>query len=256
MLIALTRPVSSSIADCALTFLDREPIDVERAAAQHRRYEACLRQLGLRVVELPAQPDMPDAVFVEDTAVVLDDVAVITAPRLPSRRSEIESTAQALAQWRPLLRLNGASTLEGGDVVRIGRTLYIGQSSRTNGEGIESMRRLLAPRGYDVRGVAVERCLHLKTACTYIGRDTLLANPDWVDTSAFDGVSVIDVDPGEPEAGNALLADDTVIVPANFPNTRSRLQRAGFSVVTVDISELQKAEAGLTCCSIVFNASA
>jgi dimethylargininase len=252
MLTALTRPVSSTMTDCALTYLDRQPIDLDRAVAQHRDYQDCLRRLGVEVVELPPQPELPDAVFVEDTAVVLDDIAVITSPRLPSRRSEVDSTARALAQWRPLLRLDGASRLEGGDVVRIGSTLYIGHSSRTNSEGIEAMRQLLVPRGYEVRAIAVEKCLHLKTACTYIGRDTLLVNPDWVDTVEFEGVRVIEVDPDELEGGNALLAGDTVMVPANCPRTRARIEHEGFSVVAVDISELQKAEAGLTCCSIVF----
>jgi dimethylargininase len=251
---ALTRAVSPSLADCALTFQERTPIDVQRAMAQHAAYEDTLRSLGVRVVSLPAEPDLPDAVFVEDTAVVVDELAVLTAPRLPSRRREVASMDAALAPLRHRAYIQGDGTLEGGDVMRIGRDLYVGRSARTNESGIAQLAAHLAPLGYTVHATRFSHCLHLKSACTYIGRNMVLANRDWVDTSQFGGVDVTDVDPEEPAAANALLVSGHVVLPASFPLTCRRLTAAGFSVIAVDVSELQKAEAGVTCCSILLDA--
>jgi dimethylargininase len=203
------------------------------------------------VVELPAAPDLPDAVFVEDTAVVVDEVGVVTQPKLKSRRQETWSTATLLAQYRPLKKLYGPATLEGGDVVRIGRTLYVGLSSRTNQDGIDQLQDFLRPYEYEIKAVPCEKCLHLKTACTYIGNNTLLANTAWVDTAQFEGLEVVPVADGEEEAGNALLLNGTLVMPSSFPQTRAALEARGFRVATVDVSELQKAEAGVTCCSIL-----
>jgi dimethylargininase len=250
--LALTRPVSPSIADCALTFLDRQPIDVGRAALQHGAYEACLEELGVRLVPLPAEPDLPDAVFVEDTAVVLDEVAIAAAPPLPARRREVAGVAQVLSRYRPVRSLGGGALLEGGDVLRIGRVLYVGLSGRTNREGAMQLAALAEPHGYDVRPVTFEGCLHLKTACTYIGRNSVLANRAWLDTAQIEGVEVVEVAPDEAGAGNALLVRDTVVMSASFPETCARLRARGFQVRAVDVSELEKAEAGVTCCSILF----
>jgi len=251
-LLALTRPVSPSIGDCVLTFAEQQPIDVGRAALQHRAYEACLVELGVRLVPVPAEPDLPDAVFVEDTAVVLDEVAIAAAPPLPTRRREVASVAQVLSHYRPIRALAGGALLEGGDVLRIGRVLYVGLSGRTNREGTRQLAALAAPHGYEVRPVAVEGCLHLKTACTYVGRNTVLANRSWVDPGQLEGVEVVEVAPGEAGAGNALLMRDTVVMSASFPETSARLRSRGFRVGMVDVSELEKAEAGVTCCSILF----
>lgn len=251
-LIALTRPVSPSIVECALTYLERCSIDADLASRQHDAYVEALERLGATVVTLPQQPELPDAVFVEDTAVVVDEVAVMTRPRLPLRRAEVESTAAVLAGYRPQRALTGDATMEGGDVVRIDRTLYVGISTRTNETGVAQLAEFLEPFGYEVRATPFEGCLHLKTACTFIGRNTILANRQWVDTDQFAGVDVIEVAPDEPEAGNALPIGDGVIMPASFPGTRQRLEERGFKIESVDVSELQKAEAGVTCCSIVF----
>jgi dimethylargininase len=248
---AIVRPVSPSIVDCALTYLDRQPIDPALAARQHDAYVATLRDLGAEIIELPAAPELPDAVFVEDTAVVVNELGVITAPRLDSRRQEVQSTAAVLTEYRPLKQISGEGTVEGGDVLRIGRTLYVGLSRRSNQEGIDQLADFLRPYEYDVRATPFDGALHLKTACTYIGNRTLLANPRWIDTSLFDDVEVVEVAPGEEEAGNALLLHDTVVMPSNFPRTRAALEERGFRVVPVDVSELQKAEAGVTCCSIL-----
>lgn len=249
---ALTRTISPSLTECLLTHMDREPIDVELAARQHDDYEQVLRDEGLDVLSLPAEPAMPDSVFVEDTAVVVDELAVITKPARPSRQPETESVAAVLGKYRRLVRIEAPGTLEGGDVLRVGRTVYVGRSTRTNDAGIEQLRDFLGPLGYEVIAVDVGNCLHLKTACTDIGRGILLANPEWADMSAFRGLEVLPVDPGEEFAGNALRVNGTVVMPSSFPRTAAKVEERGFIVRPVDVSELQKAEAGLTCCSVLF----
>jgi dimethylargininase len=249
---ALTRGVSRTIDQCALSFIDREAIDLERARVQHRVYEETLERLGVRVVSLPPEDDLHDAVFVEDTAVVVDELAVMTAPRLEARRREVSSVAEALARYRPLWFLEGGASLEGGDVMRIRRTLYAGRSARSNAEGIEQLRTALEPHGYGVRAAEFAGCLHLKSACSYLGRNTVLVNPDWVDGGQFGDVNVIEVAASEPAAANVLAVSDVLVMPACYPETRKVLERAGFTVIALDVSELQKAEAGVTCCSLIF----
>ncbi|MEN3331237.1 MAG: dimethylargininase [Blastocatellia bacterium] len=252
-LIALTRPVSPSINACELTFHDQQPIDVAKATEQHRAYEDCLRSLGAEVISLPLEPDLPDAVFVEDAAIVVDEVAVIPLMGAASRRPEIFSLAVALKAYRPLRYMEPPATLDGGDVLRVGRRLFIGLSSRTNQAGIAQLGGHLAPFGYDVQAVEVTGCLHLKSACTYVGNDTLLINRAWVDAAAFAGFDFIDVPASEPGAANALLIGEKVIMPSAFPQTISLLEGRGFKVRPVDVSEFQKAEGGVTCKSVIFN---
>jgi dimethylargininase len=252
--IAITRDVSASIGDCALSFVQRSPIDTDRAIAQHAGYRQALVALGCRVVALPAQDALPDAVFVEDVALVLDEVAVVTRPGARSRRDEAESVAQVLAGYRPLLRIVAPGTLDGGDVLRVGRDVYVGQSARSNAEGIAQLRALLAGHGYRVHGVPTRGCLHLKSAATQVAGDTLLVQPAWVDPAVFTGCHLVEVDPAEEHAANALRIGAGVVYPDCFPRTRQRLEAAGIAVTTVDVSELQKAEGAVTCCSLVFDA--
>lgn len=252
MLTALTRAVSPSFAECELLFLQREPIDVSMAVQQHQAYERRLRHLGVRVLSLPAEPELPDAVFVEDPAVVVDEVAVLTAPGPLLRRREVASIAVALSPYRSLRYIagNGAS-LEGGDVLRIGRTLYVGSSRRTNAEGRSQLAAALQPFGYEVVTVPVTGCLHLKSACTYIGQGTLLINRQWLDLEPLLAYDAVAVAPEEPGAANALLIGETVLLPESYPRTRELLARRGFQVESVDNSEFQKAEGALTCCCIL-----
>lgn len=251
MRVAITRAVSPEIARCELTHLARERIDPVTAAAQHREYERCLATLGCEVVRLPPEPQMPDSVFVEDAALFLDEVAVITRPGAESRRPETRSIAEALAPYRPLARIRPPATLDGGDVLRAGRTLFVGLSSRTCAEGVEQLERMVGPLGYAVRPVEVRGCLHLKSAATLVRPDTLLVNPDWVPTDAFEGLSRIEVDRAEPQGANALKIGGAVVYPAAYPRTRDRLERRAIRVVEVDVSELGKAEGGVTCCSLI-----
>ena len=254
MLTAITRAVSPTLGDCQLEHLDRQPIDVQRAAAQHRAYEVCLRELGARVISLPAAVECPDGVFVEDPALVLDEVAVVTRMGAGARRAESESLAEAVARFREVRRLGEPATLEGGDVMRIGRTLYVGRSRRTNAAGIEQLAEIVAPYGYRVVAVEVTGCLHLKSACCYLGGDRILANRNWIDPAPLAGFSFVDVAAQEPRGANVLRIGDTVLIPAAFPQTAGVLSAAGFQPRLVDTSELLKAEAGVTCVSLLFEA--
>lgn len=252
MRIAMTRSVSDAITRCELTHVARAPIDVNAARTQHAAYEAALAGLGCRVTRLPDLPDQPDAVFVEDTAVVLDEIAVITHPGAPSRRPETASVAEALARYRSLCWIQPPATLDGGDVLVLGRDVFVGLSGRTSVEGVTQLRRVLEPFGYEVSGLEVNGCLHLKSAASRVADRAVLVNADWIDVRRFTGVDVIEVDPAEPFAANALRIGATVLHSDMHPRTRERLERNAITTQVIDVSELAKAEAGVTCCSIVF----
>ena len=255
MLTAITREVSPAIARCALTHLERRPIDYKLACAQHRAYVQCLKDLGCEVIMLPTEPDLPDSVFIEDAAIVLDELAIITRPGHETRRAETPSIEEALRPYRPIERIEAPATLDGGDVLIVDRTVYVGLSQRTNEAGLTALQRILAPHGYTIRGLPIDACLHLKSACTYVGRRTLLINRQWVDGEAFAGLDLLDVHEDEPDAANALLVQDTLIYPAAYPKTRRRLEGWGFALETIDLSELAKAEGAVTCCSLIFRRS-
>ena len=252
-MIAITRPVSRSIDHAQLTHIERQTIDYERAVAQHEAYERALGKLGCFIERLPADDRFPDGVFVEDTVVVFDELAVITRPGAESRRGETASMEPVIGRYRTLHALTAPATLDGGDVLVVGSTVWIGRSTRTNDEAIEAMRSLLVPRGYEVNAVEVEEALHLKTAVTCLRADDdplLLINPDWIAPAVFPYES-IDVDPGEPFAANALAIGETVIYSAAHPSTAKKIAAAGFRLELLDVSELAKAEAGVTCCSVI-----
>ncbi len=252
MLTAITRAVSPAIVNCELSFIDRKPINLMRAREQHHAYEKLLESLGARLVSLPAEADLPDSMFVEDPAIVLDELAVVLPLGTETRRREAASLAQALAKFRKLEHITLPGTLEGGDVLRIGRKLFVGLTKRSNAEGIRQLAAILAPFPYEVIVVPVTGCLHLKSAVTCLGRNTLLANRAWFDTAPLAEYECIDVDPAEPHAANALALGGTIIFPASFPRTRARIEAHGFHLTPLDISELQKAESGLTCSSLLF----
>ncbi|HEV3182851.1 MAG TPA: arginine deiminase family protein [Steroidobacteraceae bacterium] len=250
-MLALVREVSPQLAQCELTHLERAAIDARRAVRQHREYTQALQALGCRLEWLPPLPQCPDGVFVEDTAVVLPEIAVVTRPGAVSRRGETPSVAQALRHRARVSLIAEPGCLEGGDVLHIGRTLHIGASGRTNAAGIAQLAALVSPHGYRVDQVALAGCLHLKSACSFIPPDVLLVNPDWVDPPTFGPLRVIAVDEREPQAANTLTIGGTTLVSAAYPHTRRRLEAAGVRVATVDVSELHKAEGGLTCMSVL-----
>ena len=251
MPIALTRNVPPSIDNCELTHLSREPIDFGRAAEQHALYEESLVALGCTVRRLPSLPDLPDSVFVEDMAVVLPELAIITRPGAESRRAEVMSVADALRPHRPLAFIESSGTLDGGDVLHIGSTIYVGESTRTNAEGVRQLAQLASPYGYDVQPVNVSGCLHLKSAVTRVAKDVILLNPSWVDSSVFRGLQQIEVLPDEPFAANALWIGESIIYSASYDATRRHLEQQGIKVHVVETDELEKAEGAVTCCSIL-----
>ena len=252
MLIAITREVSRSIKDCELTYLPRIPIDIDLARRQHRAYRDALSNMGAEVVCLPEEPAMPDSVFVEDIAVVLDECAIITLPGPVARRMEIPSIVDALKPYRELRAIEPPGSLEGGDVLVLGRNIYIGMTGRSNEPAASQVRAFLEPFGYRVHTVPVNGCLHLKSAITQLGRDSLLINPGWVERTHFHGWRFFEVDPGEPFAANVLWIGDRVLYQPAFPKTCAKLEAAGFNLLLTDQSELGKGEGALTCCSLIF----
>src|SRR5580698_10380622 len=192
MLTAITRAVSPAIVNCELSFIPRQPINLQTAVAQHHAYEGLLKKLGAQVVSLPAEPDLPDSMFVEDPAIVLDELAVIFPLGTESRRREAASLAEAISKFRTLEYVALPGNLEGGDILRIGRKLFVGVTKRSNGEGIRQLAAILAPHRYEVIPVPVTGCLHLKSAVTYLGQNTLLANRAWFDTAPLASFECID----------------------------------------------------------------
>jgi dimethylargininase len=253
MAIAITRGVSPAITRCELTFRAREAIDYDRAVAQHRAYERLLRDLGLDVLEIDADPDLPDCCFVEDAAVVLDEIAVVTSPGAVSRRPETAAVAAALAPYRRLVRMAPPAHLDGGDVLVVGRRIFVGLSKRSGPAGVAVLADAVRPFGYVVTTVALHGCLHLKSAVTAAADDALLVNRDWIDLAPFRGFDLIDVAEGEADAANVLRVGSTLIAAAGFPRTADRLRARALEVRTVDVSEFLKAEAGVTCKSLVFD---
>ncbi|TAK50550.1 MAG: dimethylargininase [Saprospiraceae bacterium] len=252
MPIAITRPVSPRMYACELTHLERQLINIALAEKQHEEYEDALRKLGCEIVRAPELPFYPDSVFVEDCAFVVDELAIITRPGSERRRDETISMAEVLEDYRTLHFIESPGLLDGGDVLRVGRRIWVGLSGRSNSAALKQIQAILTPHGYTVTGVPLTGCLHLKSAVTQAGPDILLLNPDWVNPDIFEDFDFIETHPEEPGAANALLTGETVIFPADFPHTALRLAEAGIELLLVDNSEVIKAEGGVTCCSVIF----
>lgn len=252
MLIGLTHAVSPDIAGCEVTYIERDPVDYERAARQHAEYCGLLKRRGLRVETLSESADCPDSCFVEDTAIVFDEVAIIASMGAPSRRAERGAVQKFLARHRPLAFIELPATIDGGDVVKAGRNVFVGLSTRTNALAVSEMERILAPLGYRVRAVKIGSSLHLTTACSALDDETLLVNPRWVDLEPFKGLKVLTVSEDEPWSANTLRLSDAVCIEAGAPRTQQLVRGLGLEVEVIDISELRKAEGSLTCLSIIF----
>jgi dimethylargininase len=248
-MLALVREVSPQLAQCELSHIARAPIDAERAVRQHRAYTETLAGLGCRLEWLPALAQHPDGVFVEDTAVVLPELAVLTHPGIASRRGETPSVAEALARRLPVVRITAPASLDGGDVLSIGRRLFVGASARSNGAGVSQLADAVRRFGYSVAAVPLSGCLHLKSACTFIPPDLLLVNSAWVDPAEFGTGRVVEV--AEPYGGNTLTVAGVTLVSTLYPRTQERLEQAGVRTRALDVSELHKAEAALTCMSLI-----
>lgn len=249
---ALVRELSDGLELCELSHLDRIPVDADLARAQHAGYVAALEGVGLEVLRLPPLEGHPDAVFVEDCAVVLDEVAVIARPGADSRRGEVASVAAALAPFRELVTIEEPATLEGGDVMVCGEMVYVGWSRRTNHAGLKRLAHLVFEHGYTAKAAEVDGCLHLKTAVTRLDDERLVANTAWVDLGRVRDMEVVPVHPDEPHGANVLALDRTLVCSAAYPRTNESLSRLGFEIVEVEMGELHKMESAVTCSSIVF----
>ena len=254
MLTAITHKPSANLANCELTFIGKDKIDFSKAVKQHNAYCIKLQKLGAKVITLEKNSHLPDSVFVEDAAIVLPEIAIITSLGVESRRGEIMAISDELSKFRSLERIKLPATIEGGDVLQIGNKLFVGQSTRTNNGGIDALRKIASDYGYEVIGVEVTGCLHLTTGCTALEDSTVLINPDWLDSDAFDGFEQIKVPSDEPFAGNILRVKNTILIHEGFEKTRGIIENRGYKVETINISEFLKAEAALTCMSIIFEA--
>jgi dimethylargininase len=234
------------------THIGRAPIDFHRALQQHEEYCDMLRRLGVEVRVLEVNRDLADSVFIEDTALVLDELAILASMGAASRRAETIGIEPVLREYRQVHRIEASATLEGGDVTRIGRTLLVGLSSRTNLAGIQALKNIVKPYDYEIIPVAVGRCLHLKTACTALPNETLLVNPSLLDINALSKFEIIPVPDQEPCAADVLSVGQRVCLPMEHKWTAQMLAHRGFAVETVDLSEFAKAEGGITCLSLLF----
>jgi dimethylargininase len=251
MPLAITRDVSPRFNECEITHITRVPIDLDMACLQHHEYINALKKLGCTVVELPAEPELPDSVFVEDAAFVLPEAAIITRPGADSRKPETESITRALSPYIKLIQMQEPATIDGGDVLVLGKNIYVGLSTRSNEHALKQLSQELCDYGYQVTGVQMHDCLHLKSAVTSVDEKTLLINRNWVDTHHFEKFDWIEVDPSEPFGANCLPIGESIIFPTAFPNTLASLEERGYRVITVDVSELAKAEGAVTCCSLI-----
>lgn len=237
---------------CELTFVSRDTIDTALAVQQHEDYQSALSSLGCEIVTIPTEEGLADSVFIEDTALVLDEIAVLCRPGAESRRPEVAGVAGALKPYRTLASIRSPGTVDGGDLLCVGKVIYAGLSTRSNQSGIDQLRGIVANYGYSVESVEVSRCLHLTSAVTEVSPGSLLINPEWVSGSAFGNCELINIDKDEPHAANALLVGQNIIYPSSFPRTMDKLVTRGINIIPVDMSELQKAEGAATCCSLVF----
>ncbi len=257
MLRALTHVISPRLSDCELTFIKREPIDWQLAESQHQAYCQMLRRLGLRVDRLTQNSQYPDACFVEDTAVVLDEIAILCCPGAPSRRPETALIAQALAPWRQVKTLRLPATLDGGDVLLVGKTLLVGESTRTNQLGIQALAELTAPFGYRVVMLKPQGSLHLKSVCTALDDQTLIVIPGCLEQGSLEKLNqekfkLIETALNEDAAANVLRVGEMLCVQAGCPETLAQIQKLGYRTEVIDTRELAKAEGALTCLSLIF----
>lgn len=251
--IYLTRRPACSFVNCEVRQVPREDIDLHLAFQQHEAYCQALRQLGSAVDVLPPEEAFPDSVFIEDNALILNELAVMMSMGMSSRQGEPALLSPVLGRHRRLARISPPATIEGGDVLRMGNRLYVGVSSRTNREGVEALRAIVEPLGYAVTPVSIRGCLHLKTACTLLDDETLLVNPAWLDSDVLESFRLLRVPVEEPFGANVLRLPGGVLVQVSCPLTRDLIEAQGYDTACVELSEFSKADAGLTCLSLLIS---
>lgn len=250
---AIVRDIPDSFAHALAAVPPDSPIDVALARRQHAIYVAALRVCGVDVITLPADEASPDCVFIEDTAVIANGLALVTRPGAPSRQGEVEPIAAALAPYLEVVRMLAPATLDGGDCMKLGSTLYVGRSERTNVAGFARLAEVFIPRGLHIVAVDLPPgILHLKCVCTPLADDQVLLAEHSVLSSAFGGARVVTVPAEERYAANAVAIGSHVIVADGFPRTHTALLEAGFTIHPVPTSEVRKADGSLTCQSLLF----
>lgn len=227
---------------------DKNKIDLATALHQHEGYVKALIQAGGKVEHLPPQDHLPDATFVEDTAVVLDDKFLLCPMKEPSRQEEVQSTATVLRTYRDCVTMDSPATLDGGDVMDTPGTIFVGLSKRTNLRAIQALSQLTAKK---VVPVAVTKGLHLKSATTFIGNNLLVIDPTRVDTSNLKHFDWIEVSPSESYAANCLALGNVVLIPTGFPDVRDEILAHGFKTLELEMSEFEKADGSVTCLSLI-----
>jgi dimethylargininase len=250
--IAITHVPPAALEQGERSFVGRDPIDMAKSRAQHTAYCELLKTVNCELLTVNCSPSYPDAVFVEDTAIVFDEIAIISRPGAESRRGEVAGIAEVLKAHRPIEAIVSPGTLDGGDIVTTGRVVLVGKSARTNDAGAEQMRQKLKAYGYVVKQVGLHDCLHLKSACCALPDGRLLVNPNWVELKDLRGFDIVEIDASEPFAADVLVIGRTVISAAAHPNTAALIAALGFDSKTIDLGEFAKAEGGVTCLSLVF----
>ena len=249
---AIARKPGPNFAQGITTAVNEESPKYETLVNQHKEYISTLKSIGLEVILLDALPDHPDAYFVEDTAVVATDVAVITNPGADARKGEEETIAPVLAQYRKTEKIRPPGTVDGGDILQVGKHFFIGVSERTNHEGAGQLSHILKRYGYTCTIVAVGEGLHFKSSVNYVGQNTLLITEDFSENAQFEGYDTIVVDSIESYAANTLFINDHLLVPRGYPDTRKKLEMLDFKIIELDTSEVRKMDGGLTCMSLRF----
>lgn len=241
------------MVNCEVTHVSRQPINIPLALGQHESYCLALHSLGVEVEQLPPLPAYPDSVFIEDNAIVLDELMVMTSMGRGARQGEVLLIGSVLSQHRRVVQIFPPATIEGGDVLRVGKSLFVGMSSRTTQLGVDALRVIVEPLGYEVISVNVYHCLHLKTACTFLDDETMLVNSEWLDLDKLKKYRLLPVPQAEPFGANVLRVPQGLLANAAYPKTLDLIRTEGYSVIAVNMSEFSKAEAGVTCLSLIIN---
>jgi dimethylargininase len=251
---ALVRPPSARLAEGIVTHVERRPVDVGRARAEWTAYVAELDAAGWEIVELPVDDESPDSVFIEDTVVIHDDLAIITRPGASSRRAETDVVAQACGRLAvAVASIASPGTVDGGDVLRAGDTVYVGTGGRTNDDGVAQLRNLLEPRGARVVAVALTGILHLKTGAAALPDGTFVAHgPLLAHAPLFPGLWAV---PEPSGAQVVVLGERRLLIAADCPRSAELYTRAGYETRVVEIGEFQKLEGAVTCLSVLVDQS-
>lgn len=251
---AIVRGIPNTFQDCVTLSLSHNTpkINVELARQQHATYCNTLEQLGLKLISIEADDALPDCCFTEDTAIVFGDLAIINYPGTSSRVAETVEMEKTLARLKRIYHLSPPATLDGGDVLKIDKKIFIGNSSRTNEEGIKQVAVIINPKGFEVIGVKIWNTLHLKSVCTYLGNGCIILAEGYLDDNIFSQYDKIIVPREEEYCANCLVVNGKVLIPKGFPKTKTLIEAKGFSVIELETSEAKKADGALTCSSIIF----